>query len=207
MTEITEVKNNKLYWAKVKPEAIIPTKDDENAGYDIYACFEEDYIVIPPHETRLIPTGVACAVSKDYYLQVQERGSTGSKGMKYGAGVIDSSYRGQIFICISNVNNESIIIGKEKNLDDLFDKYGKDNGGGYIYIPYDCNNPNKLDDYEVYQCDDDDVYQPIYYPYSKAIAQLIIHDVHEMDEEEITYDVLKNIPSKRGTGALGSSGK
>ena len=27
-------------------------------GFDIYACFDEDYIVINPHETKLIPTGI-----------------------------------------------------------------------------------------------------------------------------------------------------
>ena len=204
---ITEVKNNELYWAKVKPDAIIPTKDKENAGYDIYACFEEAYIVIPPHGTKLVPTGIAAAVSPNYYLQAQERGSTGSVGMKYGAGVIDSSYRGQIFICINNINDETIIIGKELSLDDLFGKYGKDDGGGYIYLPYDYNKQDEINDNDVYECDDEDVYKPIYHPYSKAIAQLIVHDVHEMDEQEITYEELKNIPSKRGTGALGSSGK
>ena len=30
-----KVQENKLYWAKVKPNAIIPTKEKENAGYDI----------------------------------------------------------------------------------------------------------------------------------------------------------------------------
>ena len=35
---------SKLYWAKVKEDAIIPTKRDEDAGYDLYHCFEEDYL-------------------------------------------------------------------------------------------------------------------------------------------------------------------
>ena len=32
----------KLYWAKVKENAIIPTKREEDAGYDLYPCFEEE---------------------------------------------------------------------------------------------------------------------------------------------------------------------
>ena len=52
---------NKLYWAKVKPDAKIPQKRYEDAGYDLYPCFEEDYMVIEPHETKLVPLGVASA--------------------------------------------------------------------------------------------------------------------------------------------------
>lgn len=42
---------NDLAFAKVRPNAIIPTKDEENAGRDVYANFEEDYMIIPPHTT------------------------------------------------------------------------------------------------------------------------------------------------------------
>ena len=61
-----EVKENEILWAKVKENAISPTKIDENAGYDIYACFEDDYRVIPPHTTVMIPTGIASAFDSDY---------------------------------------------------------------------------------------------------------------------------------------------
>ena len=170
-----EVRGNKLYWAKVKPDAIIPTKERENAGYDIYPCFDKDYMVIPKHETVLIPTGVACAVRDSYYLQVQERGSTGSKGLKYGAGVIDSGYRGEIFVAITNTNYRPVVIYKnEEDINDCKRMYGSD---------------------------------IILYPYNKAIAQVIVHDVMHMDEQEISYEELKSIPSKRGEGILGSSGK
>ena len=38
-----ELQDNDLVFAKVRPDAIIPTKDNENAGYDIYANFKEEY--------------------------------------------------------------------------------------------------------------------------------------------------------------------
>lgn len=204
---------NDLVFAKVKQDAIIPTKEDENAGYDIYACFDEDYMIVPAHSTKLIPTGIAAAVCDKYYLQVHERGSTGSKGMKYGAGVVDSSYRGEIFICINNVNDRAIIISKLNDINELFDKCGVDDGGGYFYLPYDINHPLDVDEdgYEtplgIYEDDDDEIYDHIFYPYSKAIAQLIVHEVPKMNAKEISYEELQAIPSKRGTGALGSSGK
>lgn len=115
------MKNNELIFAKVKPNAIIPTKREEDAGYDIFSCFEEDYIVIHPNTTKLIPTGIATAFSKDYYAQIQERGSTGSKGIKYGAGVIDSGYRNEWFVPITNCNYEILIIAKDvKQAENLY---------------------------------------------------------------------------------------
>lgn len=159
---------NELYFAKVKPNAIIPTKDDENAGYDIYACFDEDYMIIEPHTTKLIPTGIAVAMDSKWYMQLEERGSTGSKGIKKSAGVIDSGYRSEIFAAITNTNSVPIAITKVcfKDLDNM-----------------------------------------INYPYEKAICQGIIHPVPTMDTREISYEELCSIESKRGTGALGSSGK
>lgn len=197
-----ELMTNDLVFAKVRPDAIIPTKEKENAGYDIYACFEEDFIIIPAHTTKLIPTGIASAVSDKYYLQVHERGSTGSKGMKYGAGVVDSSYRGEIFVCINNVNSNDIVISK-LDKKELFDKYGKtyDFGTDIRIIRY----GNR--DFDCIYEEDPEYYELIIYPYSKAIAQLVVHEVPEMNVKEITYEELKSIPSKRGVGALGSSGK
>ena len=82
MKEIVDIK-----FAKVRPNAIIPSKRDEDMGFDIYACFDEDYIVINPHETKLIPTGIASACTSDYGFLVFERGSTGSKGIARRCGV------------------------------------------------------------------------------------------------------------------------
>ena len=193
------INDNDLMFAKVHPGAIIPTKDDENAGYDIYACFDEDYMIIPAHTTKLIPTGIASALSEKYYLQVHERGSTGSKGMKYSAGVVDSSYRGEIFVAISNVNSKDIIISK-LDKKELFDKHSTNQFEERV-IKY---GDGEFD--FVYE-DDDPVYAAIIYPYTKAIAQLVVHKVPKMNVQEISYEELKAIPSKRGDGALGSSGK
>lgn len=77
---------NSVYFAKIKDEAIIPSKIEENGGYDIYACFEEDYIEIPPHEIVMIPTGITTAFSNEYVFVLKERGSTGTKGMAVRSG-------------------------------------------------------------------------------------------------------------------------
>jgi dUTP pyrophosphatase len=108
------MKENKIiYFAKVKEDAIIPSKSIENAGYDIYACFEEDEITISPGEIKLIPTGIASVCSDDYYFQLQERGSTGTKGLSLRCGVIDSGFRNEWFVPINNTATKTIIIAKD----------------------------------------------------------------------------------------------
>lgn len=105
--------DDELYFAKVKPSAIIPSKRDEDAAYDIYACFEEDYLVIPPHKTVLIPTGIATVFSPKWVALLRERGSNGSKGIAQRAGVIDSGYRGEWFVPLTNTNRVPVVIVKK----------------------------------------------------------------------------------------------
>lgn len=102
---------------------VIPSKDDGNAGFDMYASFEEDYVVIEPLTTKLINTNIAYSIPDNYYFQVEERGSTGSKGIKKSAGVCDPSYNGSIFIALTNCNNKPVVITKEEDTSALEDDY------------------------------------------------------------------------------------
>ena len=76
----------KVYFAKVKPGGMIPSKREEDGAFDVYACFEEDFMSLEPHETKLIPTGIASAFTMDYVAIIKERGSTGSKGIGHRCG-------------------------------------------------------------------------------------------------------------------------
>ena len=163
-------------FAKVRPTAKIPTKREEDAGYDIYADFEDDFILINPHETVMIPTGIASACDTDYCFVLKERGSTGTKGMAQRCGIIDSGYRSEWFVPITNTTDNYIMIAKSD--DTSTDVFGS--------IPM-----KKI----------------IRYPYEKAICQALVIPVPTVDVEEYTYEELLAIPSNRGTGALGSSGK
>lgn len=115
-----------IKFAKVNKEAVIPSKKDEDAGYDIYAYIDEDVFVIEPFTTRMVPTGIASAIPEEYYFQVEERGSTGTKGMKKSAGVIDSGFRGEWFIPITNCNHKPIVITKDETF----------TNNNYIVYPY-----------------------------------------------------------------------
>src|SRR5690606_12738731 len=85
---------------------------------DFYSAFDEDEIIINPNEIKLIPTGIATAFDKGFALILKERSSTGSKGMAVRMGVIDSGYRGEIFIGINNTNSKPIVITKNTNIVD-----------------------------------------------------------------------------------------
>jgi dUTP pyrophosphatase len=164
-----------IYFAKVRPDAIIPSKKDENAGYDVYANFEEEYMLIQPHETVMIPTGIASMCSPHYYLQLFERGSTGTKGIGQRCGVIDSGYRNEWFVPITNHNTYSMVIKKQncKRTEDDFRRMF----GNFT----------------------------LFYPYEKAICQAVLLPVPQTQVIELTYEELLTNKSERGLGNLGSS--
>lgn len=178
--------NTKIYFAKVRPDAIIPSKRDEDAGYDIYACFDEDYMMIAPHETKLIPTGIASACDNGYCFILKERGSTGTKGIAQRCGIIDSGYRNEWFVPVTNTNNKWIVICKktmtEENLKDAIWKE-REKFKDVLHFEIQC------------------------YPYEKAISQALVVPVPQTTVEEVSLDILKSFKSERGDGALGSSGK
>lgn len=101
-----------IKFAKIRENAIIPNKRDEDAGIDLFPCFDEDFIIIPSHSVVKIPTGLCCAFDKDYVLVMKERSSTGSKGIGQRAGIIDSGYRGELIVPISNHTQYDMIIYK-----------------------------------------------------------------------------------------------
>jgi len=108
--------SRQVKFAKIKEDAIIPTKDLENAGYDIYANFSEDYIEILPHQTVMIPTGIASAFTSDYVAVLKERGSTGTKGIAQRCGIIDSNFRGEWKVPITNTTESIMFIRKDNSI-------------------------------------------------------------------------------------------
>lgn len=117
-----------LYFARCKEGAILPTKRKEDSGYDIYACFEEEGLLLKPGDIRLIPTGICSAFSLEFVLFIKERSSTGAVGLSARMGVIDSGYRGEINIALNNTSNIPILIDKD------VDKVVKESG--LVRYPY-----------------------------------------------------------------------
>ena len=119
MIHMKLINNGKILFAKTNPNATIPSKREEDGAFDIYACFDEEYVIIKPHETKMIPTGIASAFSSDYVAILKERGSTGSKGIGQRCGVIDSGYRNSWFVPLTNHNDKPLIISKNPNVSNI----------------------------------------------------------------------------------------
>ncbi len=111
-TETRETKSIDFCWAASDEGVKIPVKRESDAGYDIYAFFEEDYIIINPKQSRIINTGLYSALPENYFLEFKERSSTAKYNMGIRAGVIEGTYRGELLVCISNHNNVPLAIAK-----------------------------------------------------------------------------------------------
>ena len=114
-----------IKFAKDNSSVKIPIKENENAGFDIYANFDEPFIKLESHKTTLIPTGLFSCFEENLLLKLENRGSNGSKGLLQACGIIDSSYRGEWFVAITNTNNHDWYIMKKEYRDlipkDFFD--------------------------------------------------------------------------------------
>lgn len=174
-----------LMWTKLDPLAKIPTKTQANAGYDIYTI--EDNVLIPPHEGHMFRTGIAAVIPANYGLLGRDRGSTGSLGIHLHCGVVDSNYRGEIFVCLWNDTNHAVFFSSNyRNVK----KSGEELVG-----------ESKL-------TIDEETKDIIIYPFSKAIAQLVLIPIPNIPAKEIdaaTFAQYKD--TDRGEGKLGSSGK
>lgn len=173
----------KIYWHKTNEQGIIPTKRAEDAGFDIYTI-EQEYILMP-NEKHLFSTGIAAAPEKGYWLLAFDRGSTGSRGIHTHCGIIDNGYRNEIFICLNNDNNYPVKFTNQT------DKIYTDELG--IYYDHSGNEIcGKI----------------LYYPISKAIAQIIPISqpvVESVEADDTIWQEMCN--TERGLGKLGSSGK
>lgn len=212
---IKEVKENELYFAKVKPNAIIPTKREEDAGYDCYTC-ETETIIIKPCSTRMIDTGIAIACNKAYFPKFFDKGGMGSKGIIVGAGVGDSGYRDSYFIPLINTNKDKTLVITTQ-LKREIDKCN--------YFNLDKRQFEHIEKKELMRCCIDSFNtikitdgarvgerivkkeNCIIKPIDKAIVQFAMIPVPQFKQKEISWKELKNISSERGLGKLGSSGK
>lgn len=160
-------------------DAIIPSKREEDSGYDLYAIIEEEFLLIKPGEGKLLPTGLKVEFPKGYGFVIANRGSVGSKGLIYGAHIVDSGYRGEVFININNVSKNNLVI-TDLNSKQL-DKLGKFDA----YVPFESIH---------------------IIPKSKPLVQaLLIPTLHFIVKEVQNEDEL--LSSARGEGKLGSTDK
>lgn len=92
---------------KLSPKAKMPYRaNPTDAGADLHALVDLT-TVINPGETKLIDTGVAVQIPRQFVGFVFNRSGQGSKGiiLLNSVGVIDADYRGTIKVALMNLSH------------------------------------------------------------------------------------------------------
>jgi dUTP pyrophosphatase len=77
---------------------------------DFYA---NETITINPNDRKLISTGISLAIPHGYVGLIWDKSGIASKhGIKTMAGVVDSSYRGEIKVLLHNLSNDNYVVEK-----------------------------------------------------------------------------------------------
>ncbi|MBI4535333.1 MAG: dUTP diphosphatase [Ignavibacteriae bacterium] len=92
-----------------------------SAGMDIRAAVEGE-CVLKAGETALIPSGFAIALPPGYEAQVRPRSGLAIKhkvGILNSPGTIDSDYRGEVKVILTNFSNEDFVIKRGERIAQL----------------------------------------------------------------------------------------
>ena len=173
---VFENNNLIIYWDKLNERAKLPSKRDEDAGFDIYSDSTEN-IILKPNETKFFTTGLRSAFPSNYWIEIKERGSTGAVGLSVRSGVIDSGYRGEWKIMLTNVNKYPVEFSHD--VDKVTYIKGK------IF-------KNKI--------------KKVIYPLTKAIAQAVVIPLPTIQGYG-DKDKVDGAKSNRGETGWGASGK
>jgi len=88
---------------RLSKNAMLPQRGSKSAaGYDLYSLTD---IVIPPHMTSMIRTGISVEIPEGYFGAIFARSGLATIGGVRPAncvGVIDSDYRGEICVALHN---------------------------------------------------------------------------------------------------------
>lgn len=173
--------------------------NDGDAGMDIRSAVD---IIIAPQQTVIIPTGLKMAIPKGYELQVRARSGLSLNTplrISNGIGTIDSGYRNEIGVIMTNTSTKIMSASGDvynddynysKNSDDSIDAVNsKEN-----YVDYKKNytidsKNNKQGSYSIKKGD--------------RIAQIVLNRIPTIEFEKV-----KNVKTfgKDRNGGFGSTG-
>ena len=95
----------KINIKKLTETAILPDRGSAYAaGYDLFADLAE-VLEIKPHETKMIPTGLAMELPEGYWGGIFARSGLAAKESLRPAncvGVVDADYRGEVKVALHN---------------------------------------------------------------------------------------------------------
>jgi len=98
-----------IYVKKLVGSAMIPARANKtDAGYDLWSV--ESY-TLKPLERKLFKTGISVEIPEGHYGRIAPRSGLAYKhGLDVLAGVIDSSYRGEIGVILINLGDKDVYI-------------------------------------------------------------------------------------------------
>lgn len=109
---------------KLRPDAVLPARATPgSAGYDLTACIESE-ITLLPGKPAVIPTGIAIELSETAPCAAFVYGRSGL-GVKFGiilsngVGVVDSDYRGEIMVGLTNISSTPYILKPRERIAQL----------------------------------------------------------------------------------------
>jgi dUTP pyrophosphatase len=99
----------KIRIKRLRPEAAMPAYahgPEEDAGMDLKAAAD---MLVPPGETRRVPTGLALEIPSGYEAQIRPRSGLALKHaitMPNAPATIDPGYRGEVQVILFNLGKE-----------------------------------------------------------------------------------------------------
>ncbi|MBT9330487.1 dUTP diphosphatase [Paracidobacterium acidisoli] len=98
------------------PDARVPTVNyaGSDLGFDLYAV--EDVLLLPGVPVK-VRTGIAVEGPAGCGFVLGDRSSMAAKGVTYAGGRIDAGYRGEILVCLVNVNQPEYSLRTTRNPD------------------------------------------------------------------------------------------
>lgn len=93
--EVKRLKRGTLMSSGLDISAYLPTRGEQ---------------VIEPHHTVIVPTGIKMHIPDGYEILVRPRSGMSKRGIQCNLGTIDSDYRGEIGISLTNTTEYPFVI-------------------------------------------------------------------------------------------------
>lgn len=92
---------------KLAPQAKLPLRAHAtDSGADLFAL---EKTILPPHTITHVHTGVCVELPENTSGIIWGKSSVESKGIKAMAGLIDAPYRGELIVCMYNLNDTEFV--------------------------------------------------------------------------------------------------
>lgn len=92
---------------KLHPAALLPKRaHPTDSGADLFAV---QRTILPPRAVTHVHTGVAVELPENTSGIIWGKSSVESKGVKAMAGLVDAPYRGELIVCMYNLNDTEFV--------------------------------------------------------------------------------------------------